>query len=69
LGRLKFKADYWGIFLSFQALKSIACLSLMTPHLRYSIAVPNELMQYRAGTDPLFIISLQGNVPLWPRPG
>src|SRR5438105_11478205 len=48
LGRQKFRADYWGVFLSFQGRKSITCGRSMIPRLlQYSIAVPNELMQYR----------------------
>jgi hypothetical protein len=45
----KFKADYCGIFLSFQVLESIACCPSMMPRLaRYSIAVPEDRVQYRA---------------------
>jgi hypothetical protein len=43
----KFKADYWGIFLSFQVLKPIAFSTFMMPCLAwYSAAVPNGLVQY-----------------------
>ena len=45
---------------------------MMLRLLRYSIAVPNELVQYRARSTPLYQSRLprpQSNVPLWPRLG
>jgi hypothetical protein len=72
LGRQSFKAGYWGIFLSFQVLKSTPLFLDDGALLRYSIAVPNELMPYRADSDPLYQSRLprpQSNVPLWPRQG
>jgi hypothetical protein len=36
---------------------------------RYSIAAPNELMQYRASPEPSLPIPLQSTVPFWPRLG
>jgi hypothetical protein len=68
LGRHKFKADYWGIFLSFQLLKPMACSFSMMPGLvQYSIAVPDELVQYRASLHPpdqSHLLRPQSSVPL-----